>query len=181
MGSTFRAVKVFGGSVLLGGMLMLATGVVGASVASASSGCYPPGSSSCKASLTTSSSTVAPGGSFTLNGTGYASGATVTIKVCSIETTSATAGSDGKFALTITIPSTAQAGSCTITATGTGASGSTLTQTTTITITSSGVTVPPAHTGEPFSSWLYWGGAGLAALLGFSLFGLARRRSAVKA
>jgi hypothetical protein len=176
-----KALKVVGGSVLISTMLFVAGGALSTSAANAAthSGCYPPGSKSCKAHLSAHPSTLSAGGSFTLTGSGFAAGATVTINVCNLETETATANSGGTFSIKITVPSNAPSGSCAVTASGTGANGQPLTQTTTITITSSGTTIPGTHTGEPWASWLYWGGAIAAGLIGFALLGLSRRRTAV--
>ena len=161
------------GSVLVGAMVTLGAGLATAGAASAA--CYPPGSTTCTGTLTSSSGTVAPGGTDTITGSGYASGADVTINVCNIETLHVTASATGTFSLPITIPSSAPAGTCTVTASGMGANGSILTQTTSFLITGAS-TIPPTHTGEPWSGWIYWLLAGATGLFGFGLVEIGRRR-----
>jgi MYXO-CTERM domain-containing protein len=162
-------------ATLVAGLILL-TGI-SLGVPAASAACYPPGSASCSG-LSTSTGTVPAGGSFTLTGSGYGAGAAITINVCNLETLHTTANGNGSFSIVITIPAGASASTCLITATGTGANGKLLSQTTTINITNAGTTIPGTHTGEPWSSWLYWSGAAAAGLLAFAMFGLARRRTA---
>lgn len=162
-------------SVLVGATITLGAGLATAGAASAA--CYPPGSTTCTGTLTSSSPAVAPGGTETITGTGYAPGANVTVNVCNIETLHVTASSTGTFSLPITIPTSAPAGTCTVTASGKGASGSILTQTTSFIITSAS-TIPGTHTGEPWSGWVYWLLAGAMGLFGFGLVEVGRRRRA---
>ena len=171
-----RAVRLLAGSALVGGFLFVGSVLVSSGTAGAA--CYPPGSTSCVGSLSSNSSTVAPGGTVTITGKGFAAGAKVSINVCNIETLSTTANSSGDISLPVTFPSSAPAGACTITATGEGANGKTLTVTTTVTVSSSSTSVPPTHTGEPWAAWVYWIAAAGLGLFGFFLFGVGRRRKA---
>jgi hypothetical protein len=69
-------------------------------------------------------------------------------------------------------------GLCTLTSSGTGADGHNLVLSTTVDIVAKTVVVPPTRTGEPWASWLYWLLAAIAAIIGFGLVTLGRRRTA---
>jgi titin len=177
MSAITKLIRLVVAAIALAALGLVATLTVSAAPASAA--CYPPGSASCTPGLHSSTGTVAPGGTFTLSGTGFAPGATVTINVCNLFTLTTTADSNGSISVPITIPKNAPAGPCTITASGLGANGQELVLTTTIVITSGGgggSTVPGAHTGEPWAGSLYWVLAGGASVLGFALVAIGRRR-----
>ena len=175
-----KLLVTMGGLFLVIGSLALSTAVTsGTALAQshqASATCAYP--QQC-VGISSSSGSVPPGGTITLSGHGYAPGSTVTINVCGIETITVTADSSGDFTTTITIPSGTPAQSCTITASGTGSNGQTVTSSTTVTITS-GTTVPPPATGEPWAAVLYWVLAGAAGLAGFMMFEIGRRRRKIR-
>jgi hypothetical protein len=168
--------------VLLFSALLLSLGVNTLAAAPASAApCYPPGSTACTGSLSSTQTTITPGGSTTITGSGYTPGTTVTIDVCGLLSVSTVADSSGNISTSVTIPSSAAAGPCAITAVGLGANGKSLSLTTNVTLTSvtqTGSAVPPAHTGEPWASAGYWSAAGGTALVGAGLvaLGLSRRR-----
>ncbi|HEV8064151.1 MAG TPA: hypothetical protein VGP46_04935 [Acidimicrobiales bacterium] len=125
--------------------------------------------------LTTSSGTVAPGSSVTVNGTGWEPNSTVTLNVCNIETVTAHTNSQGDFSQVVNIPDTAAAQNCVISASGDNGCAKTTSITTTVVITTSS-TVPPASTGEPWASWLYFSLIAMTGLLGLIMLLTAWRR-----
>jgi hypothetical protein len=137
-------------------------------------GCLYTGSCS---TLTTSTGSVAPGGTFTASGTGWKPGTTVTLDVCGLNTVTATASSSGDFSVPVTAPTDAGAGMCTITASGTASDGALLVKSTTIIISSAvAVTVPVVPTGEPWAAPLYGLLVGGLAVAGGGALVLSRRR-----
>jgi hypothetical protein len=147
---------------------------LGAQPAGAAQGCLYTGSCS---TLTTSTGSVAPGGTFVASGTGWKPGTTVTLDVCGLDTVTATASSAGDFSVLVTAPIEAGAGMCTITASGTASDDALLIKSTTIIISSSvGVTVPVVPTGEPWAGPLYGFLVGGVAVAGGGALVLGRRR-----
>jgi len=83
-----------------------------------------------------SSSTIHGGGWITINGGGYAAGATVTVDLCNTFINTTTANSTGWITDKIQIPMTTADGTWIITATGLGADGS-------VRVDSAVITIPP--------------------------------------
>ncbi len=160
------------GSLAVSSVLMTGTASAQSQAGAATKCAYP---SKC-AGLTSNKGSGPPGSPITLSGHGYKPGSTVTISVCGITSYTVTVNSSGDFTITVDIPASAVPGTvCVITATGIGPNGQPLTTSTSVLVTS-GVPVPPVHTGEPWAASLYWILAGGSALLGLSLFELGRRR-----
>jgi hypothetical protein len=126
--------------------------------------------------LGTGSGSAPPGGTITLSGHGYAPHTTVTINICGLETITVTTDAAGDFTTKIVIPAGAVPGAtCVITASGKGANGQKLTTSTSVVVTS-GSSVPPTNSGEPWASHLYWLLAGVVGLAGIGLFEFGRHR-----
>jgi hypothetical protein len=155
--------------------VLLALGVVFAaffilpSAAQAQTSCYP----TCAPTVTSSSSSVVPGGPITLQTQGFCAGANVTFRVGGTTVGTATAGTNGTATLQTSAPATA--GTYTVQAQ--SADPCALTASSTITVTSPtattvGPVLPPTGS-EPMN----WTRAGIVAvLIGLGLVGAARLR-----
>jgi hypothetical protein len=130
--------------------------------------------------LTVSPSSVNPGGTITVNGGGFAPGATVQITIASTPTllTTTTAGGSGSFSTTATIPMSIEPGGHTVSATGASPTSGTMTLSAALTV--NGPSQPAlAFTGSNAAAL---GGVGVAVIAVGALFvGVTRRRSAIKA
>jgi hypothetical protein len=170
-----KLLVALGGLLLAVGLLTVGTVALtsGPAFAKTASGC--PEGNQC-GGISSSSGSSPPGGSVTLTGHGYTPGTVVTIDVCGLETLTVLANSSGNFTITIKIPNSATPGStCVITATGKGSNGQSLTTSTSVVVTS-GSSVPPVGTGEPWSASLYWVLTGLVAAFGLTFLEVGRRR-----
>ncbi len=100
--------------------------------AAAHAAIYPPSGTT----LAVSISIVTPGGTITITGRGFFPGSTITIYLCSQVTQvgTATAGSDGSFSATVSIPGSTPPGTHELAAVGTSASGGPLVQVADITV-----------------------------------------------
>lgn len=187
-----RAFRVVLGSTIVGALLVTAGifggivgGVTSSAIAPQAAGaqCYPAGSASCPGGLKTTSTTVPPGGTVTLTGSGFLANSTVTIDVCGVETFTTKANSKGQINVPITVPA-GVTGTCKITATGLNAAHQSYTLSLTVKVkkhththgTVPGSTVPGAHTGEPWAGWPYWLLAAGLGVLGFWFVAFGRRR-----
>ena len=121
---------------------------------------------------TQSGSTVDPGGTITIVAPGFGPNSPVTITVCGKPYTTGgpfSAGSDGTFSGTVTVPSDTSAGSCTIVVSGTGPNGAARAVSFPITVTSSGTGGGSGNGGGglPFTGFEL----GAASVLGAGLLG----------
>jgi hypothetical protein len=139
-------------------------------------------------SVGASTGTVAPGGTVTITGEGFAPGTTVTIRLGADVLATGTVRADGTFAIPVTMPT--QPGTYTLTVDGIGADGLPVSFNVTITVAAGAapgqqVTVTPgtglAATGGPFSVGAILAIA-LLAIGGFALLGArAKARAAADA